>query len=105
MSEDLNTSNSFYYNNELKHWCNRAGIHKHITFHRARHTNAVLLLENEADIYTISKRLGHREIKTTQVYAKIIDSKMKETSELIPELKFGFLKKGLIADYSYAKAK
>ena len=90
MSEDLNTSNSFYYNNELKHWLNRAGIHKHITFHIARHTNAVLLLENGADIYTVSKRLGHREIRTTPIYTKIIDSKMKEASELIPELKFGF---------------
>ncbi|MDM1086683.1 site-specific integrase [Myroides odoratimimus] len=81
---------SAVYNNEIVRWCNRAGIHKHITFHSARHTNAVLLLENGADIYTVSKRLGHREIRTTQIYAKIIDSKMKEASELIPELKFGF---------------
>ncbi|MEK6492497.1 site-specific integrase [Myroides odoratimimus] len=85
-----NLKYSAIYNNEIVRWCNRAGIHKHITFHSARHTNAVLLLENGADIYTVSKRLGHREIRTTQIYAKIIDSKMKEASELIPELKFGF---------------
>ena len=49
---------SAVYNNEIVRWCSRAGISKHITFHSARHTNAVLLLENGADIYTVSKRLG-----------------------------------------------
>lgn len=74
------------YNNEIVRWCNRAGISKHITFHSARHTNAVLLLENGADIYTVSKRLGHREIRTTTIYAKIVDQKMKEAASLIPEI-------------------
>lgn len=76
------------YNNELLRWINRAGITKHISFHCARHTNCVLLLENGADIYTVQKRLGHVEIRTTQVYAKIINSKMKEAANLIPTLKF-----------------
>lgn len=76
------------YNTEIVRWCNRAGISKHITFHSARHTNAVLLLENGADIYTVSKRLGHREIRTTAIYAKIVDQKMKEASNLIPEIKW-----------------
>ncbi|MDM1503774.1 site-specific integrase [Myroides marinus] len=79
---------SAVYNNAIVLWCNKAGISKHITFHSARHTNAVLLLENGADIYTVSKRLGHREIRTTAIYAKIVDEKMKETSNLIPELSF-----------------
>lgn len=79
---------SAVYNNEIVRWCNRAGISKHITFHSARHTNAVLLLENGADIYTVSKRLGHREIRTTAIYAKIVDEKMKEASNLIPILQF-----------------
>ncbi|BCY28977.1 tyrosine-type recombinase/integrase [Flavobacterium okayamense] len=74
------------YNNEIVRWCNRAGISKHITFHSARHTNAVLLLENGADIYTVSKRLGHREIRTTTIYAKIVDQKMKEAAYIIPEI-------------------
>lgn len=77
---------SMTYNTELVRWTNRAGITKHITFHSARHTNAVLLLENGADIYTVSKRLGHREMRTTQIYAKIVDSKMKEAAEIIPEI-------------------
>ncbi|WP_291890287.1 hypothetical protein [Chryseobacterium sp.] len=44
------------------------------------------MLENGADIYTISKRLGHRELKAMQIYAKNVDSKMKEAAEIIPEL-------------------
>ncbi|SKB39596.1 Site-specific recombinase XerD [Salegentibacter holothuriorum] len=59
-----------HFNAEILRWCMRAGITKHITFHSARHTHAVLLLENGADIYTVSKILGHKEIRTTQVYAK-----------------------------------
>ncbi|BAP32628.1 site-specific recombinase XerD [Chryseobacterium sp. StRB126] len=74
------------FNNEIVRWCNRAEISKHITFHSARHTNAELLLENGADIYTVSKRLGHREIRTTAIYAKIVDQKMKEAAEIIPQL-------------------
>lgn len=75
-----------HFNAEILRWCMRAGITKHITFHSARHSNAVLLLENGADIYTVSKRLGHKELRTTEIYAKIIDSKMKEAANLIPEL-------------------
>ena len=76
-----------HFNAEILKWCMRTGISKHITFHSARHTNAVLLLENGADIYTVSKRLGHKEIRTTQIYAKIIDVKMKEAANSIPDLK------------------
>ncbi|WPO78196.1 site-specific integrase [Flavobacterium sp. KACC 22761] len=75
-----------HFNAEILRWCMKAGITKHITFHSARHTNAVLLLENGADIYTVSKRLGHKELKTTEIYAKIIDSKMKEAANLIPNI-------------------
>lgn len=77
---------SMTFNTEITRWCNRAGVHKHITFHSARHTNAVLLLENGADIYTVSKRLGHKEIRTTTIYAKIVDKKMKEAATIIPTL-------------------
>lgn len=77
---------SMTFNTEITRWCNRAGVLKHITFHSARHTNAVLLLENGADIYTVSKRLGHKEIRTTAIYAKIVDKKMKEAANIIPTL-------------------
>ncbi|QED36720.1 site-specific integrase [Antarcticibacterium arcticum] len=79
-----------HFNAEILRWCMRAGITKHITFHSARHTHAVLLLENGADIYTVSKVLGHKEIRTTQVYAKIVDKKKKEAAYLIPELEMDY---------------
>lgn len=73
-------------NTELLRWCMKAGITKHITFHCARHTAATLLLEAGADLYTVMKILGHKDIRTTQIYAKIVDKKLKEVSNLLPTL-------------------
>ncbi|MDM1043155.1 site-specific integrase [Empedobacter falsenii] len=73
-------------NTELLRWCMKAGITKHITFHCARHTAATLQLEYGADIYTVMKFLGHKDIRTTQIYAHIMDNKMKETANLLPSL-------------------
>ncbi|WP_313384476.1 site-specific integrase [Chishuiella sp.] len=75
-------------NTELLRWCMKAGITKHITFHCARHTAATLLLEAGADLYTVMKVLGHKDIRTTQIYAKIVDKKLKEASNLLPTLNF-----------------
>lgn len=75
------------HNAGLLKWAMKAGITKHITFHSARHTNAVLLLENGADIYTVQKRLGHKELRTTEIYAKILDKKLKEAANIIPKIK------------------
>jgi len=79
---------SAYVNVGLYKWIADASIKKKITFHCARHTHAVLLLENGTDIYTVSKMLGHRELKTTQIYAKIVDSKKVEAARSIPQLNF-----------------
>lgn len=68
----------------LKKWAERAGVSKHISFHTARHTFAVLMLSAGVDIYTLSKLLGHKSINTTQVYADIIDSKRKEAVNRLP---------------------
>jgi integrase len=64
-------------------WLTKAGITKNITFHGFRHTFATLQLSAGTDIYTVSKMLGHRELKTTQVYAKIIDKTKREAANKI----------------------
>ena len=78
---------SAWHNVKLQQWVMKAGISKTITFHCARHTFATLQMTNGTDIYTVSKLLGHRELKTTQLYAKIIDHKKIEASNAIPALK------------------
>lgn len=69
---------------ELRRWALAAGISKYITFHTARHTFAVIMLTVGADIYTVSKLLGHRNIETTQIYAHIIDKKKQDAIDLLP---------------------
>ncbi len=64
---------SAYVNLHLKQWVLKAGITKPITFHSFRHTFATLQLSLGTDLYTVSKMLGHREIETTQIYAKVMD--------------------------------
>ncbi|MFC5683572.1 tyrosine-type recombinase/integrase [Flavobacterium sp. MAHUQ-51] len=64
-------------------WIAKSGITKHITFHCFRHTYATLQLTSGTDLFTISKMLGHKNIKTTQIYAKIIDKKKRETTAKI----------------------
>jgi site-specific recombinase XerD len=66
-----------YVNMVLKQWAITAGITKHLTFHVARHTNATLLLSLEVPIETVSKMLGHSDIQTTQIYAKVINKSMQ----------------------------
>ena len=73
-------------NDCLQRWAKKAGIKKHISFHCARHTYATLLLTYGADLYTVSKLLGHSNVRATQIYAKIIDKKKAEAVNLIPKL-------------------
>ena len=78
---------SAYINNQLHNWIAAAGITKSITFHCFRHTYATLQLSSGTDIATVSKMLGHREMKTTQIYAKVIDKTKRAATDKI-NLKF-----------------
>jgi len=60
-----------------------AGVYRKITFHSFRHTYATLLVSNGVDIYTVSKMLGHKNVKTTQVYSKVVDKLKIEAANSI----------------------
>ncbi len=74
---------SAYHNKHLFQWIGAAGITKGITFHCFRHTFATLQLFNGTDIYTVSKMLEHKDLKTTQVYAKIVDEAKRTAANKI----------------------
>jgi integrase/recombinase XerD len=78
---------SSYTNVELTKWMLKAGITKNITFHCSRHSYAALHLEyNDNDIYMLSKLLGHSNLKTTEIYAKMFDKKKREAVNKIPNI-------------------
>ena len=70
-------------NNILKTWAADAGITKSVTYHQSRHTFATMLLTLGADLYTVCKLLGHSDVKTTRIYAKIINKKKEDAIGLI----------------------
>jgi integrase len=78
---------------KLTEWVLRAEITKVITFHCARHTYAILQLENGTDIFTLKNLLGHKDLKTTMVYAKVVDKKVEEAADAIPSLNFDSFEK------------
>lgn len=68
---------------DIRTWVKRAGLTKKISFHCARHTFATLALTQGADLYSISKLLGHTNVQTTQIYAAIIDQKKQAAVNLL----------------------
>lgn len=75
-----------YVNMQLRQWAFTAGIKKRVSFHTARHTHATLLLSLEVPIETVSKLLGHSDIKTTQIYAKVIDKSKRDAVDKLDGL-------------------
>ena len=70
----------------LKEWMKDCKIDKHITYHCSRHTAATTLLTLGANLYVVSKLMGHSSIQMTEVYAKIVDQKKVETMNLVNSL-------------------
>lgn len=80
-------------NSYLKEIADACGINKNLTYHIARHTSATTVtLSNGVPIETVSKMLGHRNIKTTQHYAKILDKKISDDMKRLRS-KFSFTEK------------
>ncbi|MDE6548323.1 MAG: site-specific integrase [Muribaculaceae bacterium] len=71
---------------KLKKIAKAAGIKKKVTFHVSRHTFATMMLTAGADLYTISKLIGHTDIRTTQIYSKVVDRKKREAIALLDTL-------------------
>lgn len=70
----------------LKEIASVCGIDKELTYHTARHTFATTVtLSNGVPIESVSKMLGHTNIKTTQHYAKILDMKVSKDMALLKE--------------------
>ena len=69
--------------NLVGEWMRDAGITKHITYHSSRHTAATTWLTLGANLYVVSKLLGHSSIRVTEVYAKIVDEKKIEATNLV----------------------
>jgi len=79
-------------NSYLKEIADICGINKELTFHIARHTFATTVtLANGVSIESVSKMLGHTNIRTTQHYAKILDSKVSEDMQMLTQ-KFAGMK-------------
>ena len=70
----------------LRHWVARAGIDKHITWHCARHSFAVNILNNGANIKTVASLLGHSGLKHTEKYTRAVDSLKEAAINSLPGL-------------------
>ena len=70
------------------HWVKRAGIDKHITWHCARHSFAVNILNNGANIKTVASLLGHSCLKHTEKYTRAVDSLKEAAINSLSEIEY-----------------
>ena len=74
------------YLKALRHWVQPAGIDKHITWHCTRHSFAVNILNNGANIKTVSSLLGHSSLKHTEKYTRAVDGLKEAAINSLPPL-------------------
>ena len=73
----------------VKRWVKRAGINKHISWHCARHSFAVNILNNGANIKTVASLLGHSGLKHTEKYTRAVDELKQKAIDSLPTLEVG----------------
>ena len=82
-----------HINNLLAEWANAAGItYKNVTYHVSRHTFGTMLITLGVDLYTVSKLMGHSNIETTKIYAKIVNKKKDDAVNRVDDV---FIEDGL----------
>ena len=82
----FNTPSRRYSQTLVENWGKQAGIKKHVHMHVSRHTFATLNLSSGADLYTVHKLIGHKNLATTLIYAKVIDEKKRQAVDALPQL-------------------
>lgn len=73
-------------NKALRHWVKYSGIEKHITWHCARHSFAVNILNQGANIKTLASLLGHSGLQHTEKYTRAVDSLKKQAINTLPKI-------------------
>ena len=73
LTDFFHLTNNSNVNKVLEQLAEQAGIRTHISFHTSRHTNATLLIYNGVNVMTVQRLLGHKSVKTTQLYASVTD--------------------------------
>lgn len=93
--DDAGDDSNVFHLNELssveihiRKWCEAAKIGKHVTFHTSRHTFATMLITLGQDVYVTSQLLGHKDIRMTQIYAKVVNSKKVEAISKLNQIVF-----------------
>jgi site-specific recombinase XerD len=80
----LPVNSNVRYNAYIKEVATICGIKKELTTHTARHTFATtVLLENDVPIETVGKLLGHKDLRSTQIYAKITKRKISNNMKAL----------------------
>lgn len=70
----------------IEKYIKKAGLDERLSTHKIRHTAAVLMLQNKVDLNTIREILGHKSLKTTQIYTHTLDETKQETADIMGSL-------------------
>ena len=73
-------------NTTIHAWSKAAGIIKNVSYHTSRHTFATMILTYGGSLEAAKELLGHKDIKETQIYAKLVDEKKREAITNLPKL-------------------